>query len=387
MHQSVLRILPVILILTLLSAPGSSARLDALDRVPLHLVAAVPSLHPAGEGDAVVPRIPGFGFNRRPGEPMLPLKIHLVAIPEGAEPTLRILSAAAEQFMGIEVAPVPHLRVKDRGAEIGVAPRRSVTAASFDEATRAEYRDDFEPDTVIYGRGGPFPDAPVRLGAIGYLREQRYVEVIHTPVLYDPVARRAIHHPVIDVEIVFHAPERGSAGGSFRPDRHFEPLYASAFVNYEQGKGYRTAGGTDPQSDPSATSASAFSIAAMNGAPRYKIRVSTSGIYRLDHAYLNMHAPDLLPFDPRTWVLSAEGVDVPIAVRSMTGGAGEGDGLFGTDDILEFYGRAKIDPPMILNYDFPGTFPDVYQASDFTDTQIYWLTSIKPAGSHPVSRR
>ena len=124
MRQSVLRILPVILFLTLSSAPGSSARLDPLERVPLRLEAAMPSLRPAGAGHAVVPGIRGFGFNRLPGEPMLPLKIHLVAIPEGSDPTLRVLPAAPQTLEGIEVAPVPHLRVKDRGAEIDVAPRR-----------------------------------------------------------------------------------------------------------------------------------------------------------------------------------------------------------------------------------------------------------------------
>jgi hypothetical protein len=335
--------------------------------VRLNLRAERPILEPIGEGRGVVPRTRGFGSNQRPGEPMLPLKILLVAIPDGSVPTLSIVSSTSELIPNLEVAPVPHLRVRDRG------PRgRGVGSENA-----------YDADRRIYDRDREFPRGPVRLGSIGTLRRQRFVEVIFTPVLFDPSRRQIRYFPSVDVEVRFAAPEGSGTARPFRPDPFFETIYRDSLVNYEQGKAYRLEGGEEPSSTSSSSIGATASVETANAAPRYKIMVSRSGIYRLDHTYLGTHAPDLLSFDPRTWVLSAEGVDVPVSIRSSIGGAGEGDGLFDPGDFLEFYGRKKTEPATVLNHDFGTTFPDIHQANDFTDTQVYWLTASEPAGSHP----
>ena len=81
---------------------------------------------------------------------MLPLQIKLVAIPEGSEPTLRILSAHPEVVPDLEVAPVPRLRVEHHGAEMGLAPRRPSAVVSPKAAGRARYQNVYEPDPEIY---------------------------------------------------------------------------------------------------------------------------------------------------------------------------------------------------------------------------------------------
>ncbi|HKB08715.1 MAG TPA: C25 family cysteine peptidase, partial [Candidatus Polarisedimenticolia bacterium] len=233
-----------------------------------------------------------------------------------------------------------------------------------------------------------FPGPPVRLGKIGYLREQRFVEVLFTPVLYNPASGQARYVGEIQADVRFDTPAGASphaTKGSFRPDPTFEDTYRTSLVNYEQGKLFRVGPGEAAPESPAmsrvAPQAGSLTVAAA-GTPRYKISVSTSGVYRLDYAYLQTRAPELLALDPRTFLLSAEGVEVPIVIRNAAGGSGEADGHFDPGDVLEFYGRSKTEPPTLLNFDNPGVFPDIFAANDFTDTQVYWLTSAGLAGSH-----
>src|SRR3989442_299224 len=120
MRPSILRALLPGLVLVLTAAPGTGAPSD-FATVPLPLTAGALRLEPAGEGPSVVPRIAGFGLASRPGEPMLPLKVLLVAIPEGSVPELTILSSPSVPLAGLNVAPVPRVRVRERlaGAKAG----------------------------------------------------------------------------------------------------------------------------------------------------------------------------------------------------------------------------------------------------------------------------
>ena len=387
MNRSVLRSLAFVLLAGLLAAPGAGSPSDPSLVVPLDLTAARPDLRPSGSGQRVIAEIPGFGLTSRAGEPMLPLRVLLVAIPEGSVPELQVLWAPSETIDGVDLAPVPRLRVKDRLREREPGMTEPV----------------FEPDARIFGRTAEFPASPLRLGGIGYLREQRYVEVLFTPLLYNPGRRQGRFFPEIRAQVALTWPGGrvpSSAAQPFRPDPFFEKTYQKSLVNYEQGKLFRVPRGESRGSAPASTSAAtaapasagsavtATSIAgstitpAASGAPRYKLQVSRQGIYRLDYTYLSANAPDLLTLDPRTLMITVEGVEIPISIRNASGGSGEADGTFDPGDFLEFFGRPKTGPPTVLNYDFGSTFPDIYEANDFTDTQVYWLTSAGAAGSH-----
>src|SRR5882724_2176840 len=374
MKQSFLRIFLTCAILGFLAAPGSGAPADSFAVVPLDLAADRPLLQSVDSNRRIVPRIRNFGLTSRAGEPMLPIRVLLVAIPEGSVPELRILSSPSETLRGLDIAPVPRVRVRDRAFE----GKRPGHAGASDAV--ADDRNEFSPEPAIYGRDAEFPAEPVRLGAIGYLRAQRYVEVLYSPVLFDPSRRQARFFPRIRAEVRFALPESSGVlrdEGAFRPDPLFEETYRRALVNYEQGKLYRVAAGSVALT---ASDAAPAPLAA--GVPRYKLFVSRAGIYRLDAATLNAAAPDLLGANPQTLMLSAEGVELPISIRNAAGGSGEADGSFDPGDFLEFAGGPKREPPTVLNFDFGSTFPDVFAANDFTDTQVYWLSAEGAPGSH-----
>src|SRR5947209_8448149 len=114
MRSHFLRFLIPTLLCAALAAPGSGAPSPDFGSAPLHLVAGAPVFEPAAGTRRVVPRIAGFGQISRAGEPMLPLRILRVAIPEGSVPELRVLEANAETLPSFDVAPVPRARVHER---------------------------------------------------------------------------------------------------------------------------------------------------------------------------------------------------------------------------------------------------------------------------------
>ena len=368
-------ILSVLVPLMVLASPGAGAPGASEGQAVLDLEAPAPTFEPAEDGRGVTPVVAGFGSTSRAGEPALPMRQFLVAIPEGSVPQIRILSDERVVLSGLDLQPVPTIRILDQSEPEWVrqgdrrpgAGRTEGGAGSGDPEPQAAR--DLRRDRRVYDRDVDFPGEPVRLGQIGYLRDQRFVEVLFYPLAYNPVRHQARFHSKVRVEVRFALPEFTTGGALFRPDPYFEETYRESLANYEQGKAFRVEG-TGP-------------LPLSAGGPRYKLLVTQPGIYRLDHAYLTLHAANLLSLDPRTLSIEVDGAEIPISIRSTTGGAGEADGVFGPDDVLEFFGRPKTDEgPTKLNHPFGMGFPDIYQAWDFTDTQVYWLSAGGAAGSH-----
>ncbi|HET6277898.1 MAG TPA: C25 family peptidase propeptide domain-containing protein, partial [Candidatus Polarisedimenticolia bacterium] len=209
----------------------------------LHLTAPRPDLHRAEGGNGLLPSIEGFGTSDRPGEPALPVRLFLVAIPEGGVPDLRIVRAASESLGRLDLAPVPRLRQADRGEADGGGQGTDQSPAAEQVRGAGSGPLQYLADPGIFNQDREFPDAPVRLGKIGYLRQQRFVEVIFQPLVYNPVRREArLFHDMV-VEIRFGLPAGPIPASPARPDPHFEATYRRSLVNYEQGKQFRVARG------------------------------------------------------------------------------------------------------------------------------------------------
>lgn len=388
MWKTIPRIALPIILLAIHSASGSGAPHRSAATATLHLTAP-PLSFEAIPGEARrLPSIAGFGISAGAGQPALPSRTVLVAIPEGSTPQLRVERAPYETLTDLDLAPVPRVRIPERIENARGAvrvPGNHREASDSGPADLQQYRREFVAAPGGWSGDRFHPAGPVRLGSIGYLRQQRFVEVIYTPLSYNPHRREGRLYRDITAQVMFEIPAELQDVGAFRPDPFFEQTYRSSLINYEQGRSFRSPGAGRRAPGPAPEMAPAgVAPEALSGTPRYKIEVSQEGVYRLDHAYLSANAPALLALDPATWVLQAEGVEVPIAVRDLlSGGSGETDGVFGPDDALEFYGRPKDrEPAALLNYDFPASVNDIYQANDFTDLQIYWLSVADPAGTH-----
>ncbi|MBC3542097.1 C25 family cysteine peptidase [Rufibacter sediminis] len=109
----------------------------------------------------------------------------------------------------------------------------------------------------------------------------------------------------------------------------------------------------------------------------YKIKVPTTGIYRLDKAYLQ--AAGINGVDPRNFQLYRRGQEVSIHVE------GEADGSFDANDFIEFYGQKNDGALDRELYKDPTANHINPFYSLYTDTAAYFLTWSTTPGKRMVS--
>jgi hypothetical protein len=226
---------------------------------------------------------------------------------------------------------------------------------------RAMLREERDEDPSYYDGDGTYPESVARLGEIGVLRDQRYVEVHIAPVRYDRGARGLRVARSIELRVAFDGDRWVRSAPA--TDRVYETVYRRSFLNYGQGRTFRL----EPGSGDAIDAAPSESAAPLAG-PIYKIKIRQNGVVRLDHA--RMLPTGFLASALSTWKLSSRGVEVPLQVRDVNT-----NGTMDPGDWVQFYGQALDDEPKaVLNTDIPGSDLDVFEASDFTDENVYFLT-------------
>ena len=288
--------------------------------------------------------IEGYGSSSVPGEPELPQRGLLLGIPADAEIELKLLDVQSTIAGGYNIYPVPERSIEplDPGREL------------LDEVPDFQVR--FVKTQSIYATDTFFPSTVAEIGDSGYLRDQRYVQVLIHPVQYNPVTGELKHYHYIELQVSFNYPQRFL---SLTPSRTespaFETVLKNSILNYGIAKAWRAR----PRPQIQATSA----LLDYLSEPSYKIAVAQDGIYQLTYSdLLNAGVPqdELDELDPVTFQLFNMGSEVAIYVK------GEGDRSFDPgdpgdpDDYILFYGQ-KMD-------------------TKYTDTNVYWLTYGKTVG-------
>jgi hypothetical protein len=327
----------------------------------LRLFASPPTIEAdADRGGALLARIPSFGLIGSEGGVYLPTRVVRIAIPEG-EGSVRLQAVrSSPATLEALVLAAPALAPATFGSRTGerAAPRRPGGRSRASLAA---------PPSIPAGGGFVPPGEPIRIGDVGYLRDQRFVEVIYTPVVAPQGGGAALFHGEVEVDVVVEGLPPGSLDAGLSTDPLFESVYRSTFANYEEGRRLRRR--TPSAQVESADLSPGGSVA--NGFPAYKIEISKDGIYRLPGAWLTDPgtgvAPGLAGADPRQFKIENRGIEIPIHVE------GESDGTFGAGDYIEFYGQILDGPETILNYDL-GLLPSIFQYDDYADHNIYWLT-------------
>ncbi len=314
------------------------------------------SLVPTTDGTRL--ELAGFGDQQRQsGAPEVPSRTIRVAIPPGTTPRLEIVPGTDEVLPGVRPRPVSR-RV---GEVPGEADETAVDARAAQDrpAAGAQIRDERIEDREIYEGSRVFPEAIARLGEIGVLRDQRYVEVHLAPVRFDP--RLGGLRVTRSFEVIVHFDGDTFARAEPVPDSRFEPVYRNAFVNYAQGTTFRI-GALAPQAPAAA------SPAAPASGPLYRIRIRQNGVVRLD--FTRMNGTGFTSQALSSWKLMNRGVEVPLRIQDVNA-----NNLLDAGDWVQFYGQALDDEPKtVLNTDLPNTNNDIYEARDFTDENVYFLS-------------
>lgn len=327
------------------NTPRSAVLLEE-QRAGVRIRLDAPVIRWTDEGGYVYPAADGFGSLNEPGRPALPIRIERIAIPAGAQPRLTILDAASSESPSGRVGPVKTWIPIDAGA--------SERTARYDE------------DPTVYAGGDLYPaSSPVRLGKTGFLREQPYVELLFTPVLYDPASGSSRVYGSVTVEVDFGMVPVLSEPAN---DPDFEDVYDNGLLNARQARAFRGTGVT-----PSVRSdAERYAAETLVQSTKYKLSVNRDGIYRLSPSWVATNAPDLLNFSPTRYRLDCLGAQIPITVIDA-----DSNGTFNGSDYIEFVGQA-------LTWDLLNA--DVWEAGDYTDTNVYWLYADNGSGVRTTTR-
>lgn len=167
----------------------------------------------------------GFGRLMVPGQPLLPMKVFLIALPPGAlARSVEVLSTETTELPGTyQIEPCPEIAILDNGPH-------------SDDALRMRREWEANHDAV-YLSDTPFPSAVSWLSGRGTLRKYSYAAVAFCPFTYSPKSGRLVYHSAVDLAINF---DRLSEGGGDPPlsdrlaDRSADEKAATLFSDYDQ---------------------------------------------------------------------------------------------------------------------------------------------------------
>jgi hypothetical protein len=167
-----------------------------------------------GVGEAGTERLELDGYQPTglPGEPGIPARTLLVAVPPLGD--VRLTAAASEPAVHEGVTLAPNLGLGESREPVVVERRLEA-----------------------YGAAGSARPAGARLLEVTWMRNQRVARIAIEPAAYEPAARRLTLARRVDVELAVSVP--GVPGPPAEPDDPFEPVYRAALANYEQGRAWR----------------------------------------------------------------------------------------------------------------------------------------------------
>ncbi|MEW5988392.1 MAG: C25 family cysteine peptidase [Chloroflexota bacterium] len=278
----------------------------------------------------------GYGTTGEPGRPALPQRAIYLALPPGAEPVVTLLDSDRQTLTGVSILPAVQTTL--------------VEYEAGDPAAVPTFRDDYPVDEATYDSEALYPAAPVSLGEISWLRDQRVVKVWLRPAQANPARRTLTVHTRLLVEVTFQTPLENPAGLSSRPagsdtnarpeSPAFERVLSQTILNYEQGREWRRPrpAGSQPQPSPCLDDNA------------FRLTLDETGMYVLTQADLRAAWPSFpTSVEADSLRMCRQGDEIAIQVSD-----GDSDGNFESGDAITFYGEAI--------------------KTQETTTHVYWLT-------------
>lgn len=263
-----------------------------------------------------------------PGHPALPAFSVLLALPPGATPSARVVSATGEESR----------------ADIAMAITRKPVFLQ-DEAGLGTIGG---LERMTSQLTGAWPEQPFVLGTATGFRGRRLVPLELRPYRYEPGSARVVRTGTLVVRVDFGTSAASSANAVGASDRHVDPALATTVLNWDQAQRWRD------RPLPVSRPRDAFSAARLPGQtaargtePQVRVRIDTTGLHVLPFDALAPHGyPTGTPL-AQVQVLRREPIAnpavgqppfvelaLPIDVQDM-----DGDGLFGAGDLIWVYVR------------------------------------------------
>jgi hypothetical protein len=294
-------------------------------------------------------QIAGTGYTNEPGKPQLPFRGALIAIPEGSQLQLEILDSDTEIRSGILLPPVPELN-SDNDTTIYI----------------------YNKQEKIYQSDSDQPASPVKIGMIGYLREQRVAQIKFFPVLHNPVQQTIKIYKRLKVKVSFTNQTRTGKNSApvVEDSPPFHKMLHSLLINDASSNRvlYSISNTRTLREDCPLPQAA------------IKVSINKTGVYAISYADFLELGLDLLGFNAELISkihMTHENQPVSIFI------AGIDDGQFGPGDVIYFYAQAadglytrnnvywlslNLDGGARLNFKEGTPVPTLPQLTDFTQT-------------------
>ena len=154
-------------------------------------------------------KLPGVFLPNDEGAPNLPGVGRYIALPQGANATVRVLSSRVEKIQNIDVAPAPRIPLETETGPL-----------------------DYHRDMSIYSQNAFYPENPVRLSEQTQVRGVDAVILGITPFQYNPVTKELLIYRDLKVEVSFQG-GNGHFGENRLRSRWWDPLLRDMFINQE----------------------------------------------------------------------------------------------------------------------------------------------------------
>jgi hypothetical protein len=362
-------ILPALLYLSLHGVPSSASEYDDLEIVKSDQEQVIFTYHVPDFSRSKIElqgksfdlfNIPKCGLSDVPGEPQLPVRKVIIAVPPEAEFRVEVMEDEGTELRGVNLA-------------------FGLMAKPDDESPLGYHPVSMKPERVsdMY-----HPARIVSFDSSVFLRDQRVVELEIYPIQYNPSTKSVRYRSRITVKISF----TGGSGGTFESEKDpFERIYRNVLLNYEESKGWRRA----PRTGGFLKQAGEFYPLGLSD-NWYKAVVRENGIYRIDRTMLMQAGAPVTSIDPRTLrVFSGGGRSLPLDgfhpflefEEMAIFVSGEEDGQFDSDDFILFFGWSTND----WEYGAAGKAVD-FHTNPYTDDNVFWLT-FDPIPSRPDPKR
>ncbi len=272
--------------------------------------------------------LPGWDISGTSGEPALPMRGVLVALPPGALPSFTIETTEPEVVqVGVNLCPASTLAQEPLSANDSVS-------IPINNRSTAEV---LTSDATAYSQDVNFPGALVEADTPVMLRSQRVATLRLQPFQYNPITQRLTVVRRLVVHLNFAPNSQRLPPVDEGP---YEAVLRGALLNYDQGSAWRT-------------SPAQVNLPPELPSPALKITISTDGLFILP--YVNLHAAGLPEgIIRRSLRLVENGIEVALYAP------GDPDIIFTSGDELYFYGQKN--------------------SSRFSDLRAYWLTWGGPDG-------
>ena len=275
------------------------------------------------------------------GEPMIPCRVLVVALPPQAGATVSVVASDFEETQGVRLVPVPTLR-KEEGLPW------------------EDYR-----EGPAYGESRFLPGVLYEVEGPGYFGDQRVIRIKVYPVQYNPVVGTVRSY----TRIVFRVDFEGGVDSTPRRKRFGnEEVYRQALVNHSEARYWRVGPARRLKKEGRV----------FQSGRRYKIPVSQEGMYKVSGNFFQSHGIDIGSIQPWTLKIYNNGgrelprdisaprpdslIENPILLVGME------DGRFDASDYFLFYGRGVTG----WEWNATGKRFDHY-INRYTDENVYWL--------------